>query len=377
LIETFWATLAQVAATMISIFAGFLGVIMVYLKERRDVVDAEIRNRKLETADLLSSLVSEHSEGSVSFFAGNYNEKALHEATRGMIELLVGPTPTEEQIPEIGKRLVESFRNLGQLLPSKTWELLSSRFTGIDTRIADLSEKEFERWSREMYYYVTEIEFIRNFGKERLAETIEQWETSWEGARAFLSKDGIKRFFGAFSQVKESLFQVRRLKNLKSAHTFSAVLPLWPLTFLGLLLSFITAVLVPLVSILNGSDGYIASIVLPIFASSMIVAIIPFLAMAAKGKALTPRAAVGYSKHIKNALHLKWVSHFGSKPSAGSPRQLFLECKNPECRREFFSGMAVASTERKYSGHNIDNNEHGCPHCGEPAVYSWKDYHFR
>lgn len=174
MIETFWATLAQAAATMISIFAGFLGVIMVYLKEKRDVVDAEIRNKKLEIADLLSALVSEHVEGSVSFFAGNYDERTLHEATRGMIELLVGPTPTEEQIPETGKRLIESFRNLGQLLPSKTWELFSSRFTGIDTRIADLSEREFERWSRQMYDYVRELEFIRNFGKKRLRETIER-----------------------------------------------------------------------------------------------------------------------------------------------------------------------------------------------------------
>lgn len=276
---------------------------MVYLKEKKDAADAEIRNKKLEIADLLSALVSEHVEGSVSFFAGNYDEKALHEAARGMIELLVGPTPTEEQIPEIGKRLIESFRNLGQLLPSKTWELLSSRFTGIDTRIADLSENEFERWNRQMYNYVRELEFIRNFGKERLRETIERWEESWEGARAFLSKDGIERFFGTFSQVKELLFQIRRLRNFRNAQTFSSVLPLWPLAVLGLLLSFISAVL--------------------------------------------------------------------------APRQLFLECKNPECRRECFSGMTVASTQRKYSGHNFDNNEHGCPHCGEPAVYSWKDYHFR
>ena len=350
---------------------------MVYLKEKKDAADAEIRNKKLEIADLLSALVSEHVEGSVSFFAGNYNERALHEAARGMIELLVGPTPTEEQIPEIGKRLIESFRNLGQLLPSKTWELLSSRFTGIDTRIADLSENEFERWSRQMYNYVRELEFIRNFGKERLRETIERWEESWEGARAFLSKDGIERFFGTFSQVKELLFQIRRLRNFRNAQTFSSVLPLWPLAVLGLLLSFISAVLAPLICILNGSDGYIASIALPFFAFSMIVAMIPFLALTTKRKTLTPKTALGYCRHITNVLHLKWVSRFGSVPSASSPRQLFLECKNPECRRECFSGMTVASTQRKYSGHNFDNNEHGCPHCGEPAVYSWKDYHFR
>jgi ABC-type multidrug transport system fused ATPase/permease subunit len=377
LIETFWATLAQVAATMISIFAGFLGVIMVYLKEKKDAVDAEIRNKKLEIADLLSALVSEHVEGSVSFFAGNYDARALHEATSGMIKLLVGPTPTEEQIPEIGKRLIESFHNLGKLLPSKTWELLSSRFTGIDTRIADLSEKEFAQWSRQMYDYVTELEFIKNFGKERLTEIIEQWEASWEGARFFLSKDGIERFFGTFSQVKESLFQIRRLRNIKNAHTFSSVLPLWPLTILGLLFSFIVAVWVPLISILNGSDGSIATIVLAFFASSAIVAMIPFLALAAKGKTLTPRAALGYGRHITNVLHLKWVSHFGSVPAVGSPRQLFVECRNPECRKEFFSGMTIASTERNYSGHNFDNNQHGCPYCGEAAVYSWKDYHFR
>jgi len=377
LIETMWATLAQVAATMISIFAGFLGVIMVYLKEKRDAVDAEIRNKKLEIADLLSALVVDHVEGSVSFFAGNYDEKALHEAAREMIELLVGPRPTKEQIPEIGKRLIESFRNLGQLLPSKTWELLSSRFTGIDTRIADLSEKEFERWNRQMYDYVRELEFIMNFGKERLTETIEQWEESWEGARAFLSKDGIERFFGTFSQVKESLFQIRRLSNFKNTHTFSSVLPLWPLTIFGLLLSFIMAVLIPLISIRNDSDGYVASIVLPFFVFSMTVAMIPFLALAAKGRILSPKVALGYARHIRNVLHLKWVSHFGSVPAPSSPRQLFLECKNPECRREFFSGFAIASTERKYSGRNFDNNEHRCPHCRESAVYSWKDYHFR
>jgi len=350
---------------------------MVYLKEKRDAIDAEIRNKKLEIADLLSVLISDHVEGSVSFFAGNYDGRALHEATRGMIELLFRSTPTEEEIPEIGKRLIESFRRLGQLLPSKTWELLSSRFTGIDTRIADLSEKEFERWSRQMYDYVTQLEFIRNFGKERLTETIEQWEESWEGARAFLSKDGIERFFRTFSKVKELLFQIRRLRNFKSIHTFSSALPLWPLTVLGLLLSFITAVLVPLISILNSSDGYIASIVLPFFVSSMIVAMIPFLALAAKGKILSPKVVLGYGRHIVNVLHLKWVSHFGSVPTLSSSRQLFVECKNPECRREFFSGFAVASTERKYSGRNFDNNEHGCPHCREPAVYSWKDYHFR
>jgi hypothetical protein len=350
---------------------------MVYLKEKRDEVDAEIRNKKIEIADLLTAVVIGHVEGSVSFFAGNYDEGALHEATRGMIELLVGPTPTEEKIPETGKRLIASFRNLGQLLPPKTWELFSSRFTGIDTRIADLSEKEFERWSRQMYDYVRELEFIRNFGGERLSETIERWEASWEGARAFLSKDGIERFFKTFSQVKELLFQIRRLRNFKNAQTFSSVLPLWPLAVLGLLLSFITAVLGPLTGILNGSDGFIASIALPFFAVSMIVAMIPFLALTAKGKTLTPKAALGYSRHIMNVLHLKWISRFGSVPGASSSRQLFLECKNPECRREFLSGMAVASTQRKYSGHNVDNNEHGCPHCGEPAIYSWKDYHFR
>jgi len=191
----------------------------------------------------------------------------------------------------------------------------------------------------------------------------------------FLSKEGIDRFFNTFFRVKELLFKIQRFEEMKKTHALSTVAPLWPLTIAGLLLSFISGIAIPLIGMLYSLDGY-ALVALSLFIVSTAISLIPLLEIAVRGKTLSSKLVVGYSRHIRHVLRLKWVLLFGSKPRTSSGRKLLVECRNPECRREFFSGFAVASTERSYHSRNIDRNAHQCPHCKKSAVYSWKDYRF-
>jgi hypothetical protein len=376
LLETYWGSLAQVGATIVAIFAGVIGAFMVYLKQKQDEVNAQDREKKLELADLLSTMMLGQSTGSVSFFAGEYDSNKLQEASSDFTRFIAISELSPEKISETGNNLMKKLRVLGQLLPSITWQLLSYKFTGIDSTIADLSDEEYEQWSQQMFDYSTVIESIWSVSKERLQIILLAWEESWEGATLFLSKEGVERFFNTFSSIKDSLFEIQRIQESGKGFKISTIVPFWQLTLIGLFMAFFSAVVFPLFSLIYNLDGFYPLLSLFLFSFSMMIAVIPFLARTIKEKHFSYRVLFGDFRHIKNVLERAWRSRLSPIPKISIQRILLVECKNVECRKEFSSGIQITSSERVYKSKNIDSHKINCPHCGKSNIYNRQDFHF-
>ena len=220
LLETYWGSLAQVGATMVAIFAGVIGAFMVYLKQKQDEVNAHDREKKLELADLLSTMMLGQSTGSVSFFAGEYDSNKLQEASSDFTRFIAFSELSPEKISETGNNLMKKLRVLGQLLPSITWHLLSYKFTGIDSTIADLSDEEYEQWNQQMFDYSTVIESIWSVSKERLQIILLAWEDSWEEQPYFYPKKVWSDFLILFQVSKIHYLRFNEFKNRGKASRF-------------------------------------------------------------------------------------------------------------------------------------------------------------
>ena len=376
MIETYWGSLAQVGATIVALFVGLIIALMVYLRQKQDEVNSQVREKKLELADQISLLIYERSPGDVSFFAGNFDLHKLHEASSDLMKFINISNFKREEISQTGKVVMDKLREITQLLPSLTWSILSSRFTGIDSRIAELPEEEYEIWHEQMYNYSVQIETIWKFSKERFLEILDEWEESWHGAKFFLSKRGVESFFENFSKIKDVLFEIQRIRQTKKSYNFSRAFPYWQITFIGITIAFIVAVILPLYGLINNFGSYPALVSFYMFCFSMIILVIPFFIKPLKEEQISISRIIAYFRHLRNVLYLKWNSKFGKKPEKPTNRELFIECNNLKCRKEFHSRIRITSSDRVYNSKNIDQIRLQCHYCGKSFVYYWKDFHF-